>query len=104
MTTEVGATTQRFTAGYAANTRNAGTTTGARASGSASQTDAGFAADPATTGKVDRELLEKSGLPAPQAHLDRGPRAYVQRERESWAETSDPVKLPALMTRIERGN
>jgi len=52
----------------------------------------------------DAELLARSGLPAPQPQLDRGPRAYVQRERESWAETSDPVKLPAVMTRIERAS
>lgn len=51
----------------------------------------------------DRELLERSGLPTSPERHERQARAYVQRGRESWAETSDPVKLPALMTRIERG-
>ena len=45
-------------------------------------------------------LLERFGLPAP----DGGPaRAFVHRGRESYAETADPGRLPALMTRVERG-
>jgi hypothetical protein len=43
----------------------------------------------------DAELLERSGLPEPQD----GPRAYVERGRESYAETGDPNTLPALMMR-----
>lgn len=50
----------------------------------------------------DAEVLERSGLPRP------GPgevaRAYVARGRESYAETSDPTRLAALMTRVERGS
>jgi len=45
-------------------------------------------------------LLERCGLPG----IGEGPaRAYVQRGRESYADTSDPLRLPMLMTRIERG-
>jgi hypothetical protein len=33
-----------------------------------------------------------------------GARAFVQRGRESYAETSDPARLPAVMTRTERGS
>lgn len=51
----------------------------------------------------DAELLERSGLPAPR-HAHELAHAYVHRGRESYAETSDPVRLPALMTRIERGS
>jgi uncharacterized protein YyaL (SSP411 family) len=47
----------------------------------------------------DGELLERLGLPASKD----GSRAYVQRARESYADTSDPARLPALMTRTERG-
>lgn len=43
----------------------------------------------------DPELFERSGLPEP----GQGARAYVERGRESYAETDDPAKLPALMTR-----
>lgn len=43
----------------------------------------------------DAELFERSGLPLPQE----GPRAYVERGRESYADTDDPAKLPALMMR-----
>jgi hypothetical protein len=43
----------------------------------------------------DAELLERSGLP----HSEEGPRAYVERGRESYADTSDPGRLPALMMR-----
>jgi len=43
----------------------------------------------------DEELFERSGLPAP----GEGPRAYVERGRESYADTDDPDKLPALMMR-----
>jgi len=45
-------------------------------------------------------LLERFGLPASPS----GPaRAFVHRGRESYAETSDAARLPALMTRVERG-
>ncbi len=53
----------------------------------------------------DAELLAQSRLPAPGATGaagDRGARAYVQHGRGSWAETSDPRRLPALMSGIER--
>jgi len=43
----------------------------------------------------DALLFERTGLPQPQA----GPRAYVERGRESYADTSDPKRLPALMMR-----
>ena len=43
----------------------------------------------------DAELLARIGLPKPED----GPRAYVERGRESYAETSDPTSLPALMLR-----
>jgi hypothetical protein len=47
----------------------------------------------------ERSRLDKLGLP-----FEGGPaRAYVSRGRESYAETSDAQRLPALMTRIERG-
>jgi uncharacterized protein YyaL (SSP411 family) len=48
----------------------------------------------------DRELLERFHLP--QRAAGEGAHAYVQRGRESYAETGDPVRLPALMTRVER--
>jgi uncharacterized protein YyaL (SSP411 family) len=51
----------------------------------------------------DVDLLTRSGLPAPRSASE-PPRAYVHRGRESYAETSDPVRLPALMTRTERGS
>jgi uncharacterized protein YyaL (SSP411 family) len=44
-------------------------------------------------------LLERCGLPAGNG----GSRAYVQRGRESYAETADPVRLPAVMARLEHG-
>jgi hypothetical protein len=50
----------------------------------------------------DAELFERSGLPGPQ-NLFEPARAYVHQGRGSYAETADPVRLPALMTRTERG-
>ena len=44
-------------------------------------------------------LLERFGLPRPETGAAR---AFVNRGRESYAETSDAARLPALMTRIER--
>jgi uncharacterized protein YyaL (SSP411 family) len=49
----------------------------------------------------DAALLERSGLPHPRP--GEIARAYVARGRESYAETSDPARIAALMTRIERG-
>ena len=43
----------------------------------------------------DPVLLERSGLPAPASEA----RAYVERGRESYADTDDPSRLPGLMTR-----
>ncbi|MFN0242250.1 MAG: thioredoxin domain-containing protein [Planctomycetota bacterium] len=51
----------------------------------------------------DVDLLERSGLPAPVSSIE-PPRAYIARGRESYAETSDAARLPALMTRTERGS
>jgi hypothetical protein len=51
----------------------------------------------------DQELFDRSGLPGPR-NLFEPARAYVQRGRGSLAETADPVRLPALMTRVERGS
>ncbi len=51
------------------------------------------ALDPAT----DARLIERCGLP--QSREDDAPHAYVHRGRESYAETSDASRLPALMTR-----
>lgn len=50
---------------------------------------------------LDHGFLQQLQLPAP---LGASPpaRAYVQRGRESYAETSDPNRLPGLMLRIER--
>ncbi|MAF67552.1 MAG: hypothetical protein CMJ84_18090 [Planctomycetes bacterium] len=48
----------------------------------------------------DAELGEKLGVARPLE----GVRAFIQRGRESYAETSDPVRLPAVMTRTERGS
>ena len=39
----------------------------------------------------------------PDLREEASARAYVHRGRESYAETSDADRLPALMTRIERG-
>lgn len=44
---------------------------------------------------ADLELHRRLRLPPPA----NGPRAYVQRGRESYAETDDPVRLPGLMLR-----
>lgn len=49
---------------------------------------------------VDAELLRRSGLPAG----GQGARAFLRRGRESYAETSDPARLPALLARVERGS
>lgn len=43
----------------------------------------------------DKELLERSALPANA----NGPHAYVERGRESYADTQDPRALPGLMMR-----
>jgi uncharacterized protein YyaL (SSP411 family) len=51
----------------------------------------------------DRELFDRSGLPGPRSLFEPA-RAYVQRGRGSLAETADPTRLPALMTRVERGS
>lgn len=51
----------------------------------------------------DKELFERSGLPGPRSLFEPA-RAYVQRGKGSFAETADPVRLPALMTGIERGS
>ncbi|MCC6407927.1 MAG: thioredoxin domain-containing protein [Planctomycetes bacterium] len=48
----------------------------------------------------DVALLERSGFTAGKG----GARAYLRRGRESYAETSDPARLPALLARIERGS
>ncbi len=45
-------------------------------------------------------LIDRFGLPRPESGTAR---AFVNRGRESYAETSDAGRLPALMTRIERG-
>jgi uncharacterized protein YyaL (SSP411 family) len=44
----------------------------------------------------DASLCQRRGLTLP---LEAQARAYVHRGRESYAETSDPVRLPALMAR-----
>lgn len=49
----------------------------------------------------DAALLERSSLPAPRA--GERARAYVERGRESYAETAEAGRLAALMTRVERG-
>ena len=49
------------------------------------------------------DLLASAGLPARDPASNGASHAYVHRGRESYAETSDPARLPALMTRIERG-
>jgi len=50
--------------------------------------------------ELDRELFERTGLPAPESVA----RAYVDRGQESYAETSKPERLAALMARTERSN
>jgi len=49
----------------------------------------------------DTDLLERSSLPAPRA--GEKARAYIERGRESYAETAEASRLAALMTRVERG-
>ncbi len=51
---------------------------------------------------VDVGLLERSGLPAGD-RPGAGAHAYVQRGRESFADTDDPSRLPVVITRVERG-
>lgn len=51
----------------------------------------------------DKELFERSGLPGPRSLFEPA-RAYVQQGKGSWAETADPGRLPALMTKVERGS
>jgi uncharacterized protein YyaL (SSP411 family) len=46
---------------------------------------------------ADSELLELAELPVPTG----GARAFVHQGRVSYAETSDPERLPALMTRFD---
>ncbi|MFT4538151.1 MAG: hypothetical protein ACI835_000584 [Planctomycetota bacterium] len=50
---------------------------------------------------LDGALLESSGLPVATGPIAR---AYVQQGRESYAETSRPERLPALLSRAERSN
>ncbi|MCP3918299.1 MAG: thioredoxin domain-containing protein [bacterium] len=52
--------------------------------------------------ETDAELLEHIGLPVPDPEIVA--RAYVHQGRESYAETSKPERLPALMSRAERSN
>lgn len=52
--------------------------------------------------QLDADFLNQLRLPAPVDGTPRTARAYVQRGRESYAETSDPGRLPGLMLRIER--
>jgi len=49
----------------------------------------------------DMELLDHFGLPGPR-NLFEPARAYVHRGKGSYAETSEPGRLAALMTRTER--
>lgn len=51
--------------------------------------------------ETDAALFERTGLPRPE---DDSARAYIDRGRESYAETSKPERLAALMTRAERSN
>jgi len=51
---------------------------------------------------VDDALAQRMGVIAAWKDQGGGARAFVQRGRESYAETSDPARLPALMARIER--
>lgn len=50
----------------------------------------------------DADLLARSSLPAPRA--GEKARAYVERGRESYAETAEASRLAALMARVERGD
>ena len=51
--------------------------------------------------ETDALLFERTGLPHPE---EGSARAYIDRGRESYAETSKPERLAALMTRAERSN
>ncbi|MEO6710403.1 MAG: hypothetical protein ABI054_11170, partial [Planctomycetota bacterium] len=51
---------------------------------------------------ADDRLIAHLGLAEGWRSVGGGARAFVQRGRESYAETSDPARLPALMARIER--
>jgi len=51
--------------------------------------------------ETDALLFERTGLPHPE---EDSARAYIDRGRESYAETSKPERLAALMTRAERSN
>ena len=53
--------------------------------------------------EADREFLERAGLPYAKGSNEPA-RAFVSRGKESYAETSDALRLPALMTRLERGS
>lgn len=50
----------------------------------------------------DPALFERAGLPRPDSAQEA--RAYVDQGYESYAETSRPERLPALMARAERSN
>jgi uncharacterized protein YyaL (SSP411 family) len=50
----------------------------------------------------DVEFLDRFGLPGPRTLFEPA-RAYVHRAKGSYAETADPTRLAALMTRTERG-
>jgi uncharacterized protein YyaL (SSP411 family) len=49
----------------------------------------------------DAEILERFGLPGPRTLFEPA-RAYVHRGKGSYAETPDPARLAALMTRTEK--
>jgi len=51
--------------------------------------------------ELEPELFARCGLPKPDEAVAR---AYVHQGRESYAETSKPERLAALMTRTERSN
>ena len=51
---------------------------------------------------ADDALIAQQGLAEGWRSVGGSARAFVQRGRESYAETSDPARLPALMARIER--
>jgi uncharacterized protein YyaL (SSP411 family) len=50
----------------------------------------------------DRALFERTGLPVPGPEVVA--RAYLDRGQESYAETSRPERVAALMARTERSN
>ncbi len=56
-----------------------------------------------TPTRIDQGPWSRLGLAEGWRGCGFGARAFVQRGRESYAETSDPTRLPALMARIERG-